>query len=1544
MRFANPWGLALLSLAIPVIVLHILRPRRQALVVSSTFLFRTIERPVSSAVPWQKLRWSWLLLAQLLAVLLGSLAVANPVKLTPARLAAHTVFIIDASGSMSALDGAPDRIAAAKAEAERLRDEIPPGGVASIVIAADRPRVVLTANDDRQAFTDALKTVTAVSGRADFPGAFSLAESLETSAARIGFVLLSDGGLTQEEQKLQPPGTDYRQIGTRDLNRAITLLTVEQRGSALHVRATLKNTGGPTASPELRIDVDGETAVVQQVELKPGVLVDVEVDVPPGDRVEAFLTGDDLLVADDHAVAVAGRRPDLDVLLAGDTLFVGELLASIPGINLTVSDEASPTGDGYDIVVYNQTPLPEAVAAPFLAIAPPGGVPGVELVGVLDQPAVTLLRTEHPLLSGLDLTTVGIAAAQQVTAPLADVLVAAEGGPLLLIGNAPGVNARQFRYAYLTFALADSNLPVQLTFPLLGDRLLTELAGTAIPSTALIVGAELPVPTGVTTKLTAPNGTQRTIEAGSPPVRADVPGFWAIDIADQPTTLIGVNPPASESALAPADELIKPPTPTGSGGAVPRGQRSAVLWVIVGLLAIVLIEFLLARRSVGVSRKQWRLAVLVRGFVAAALLVALLAPVLRRSSDRTATVFVLDASDSLGPGGQADAAAWVTEAMGARAGDDLAAVVAFGAEARLDRLLEPTSDFDRPEVVVDSTASNLEAAIRLGGAVLPADARRRVIIVSDGRPTLGDAASEAAALGERGTRVDVHTVDVRTGADAAVSSIDAPSLTRIGESVAITATVEATEPGPAEVVLRRNGEEVAREQVDLVVGENRVAFTDVPAAEAGAVVRYQVVVDQGGDSRPENDTGFVAVPVDGPARVLIVEGSSGEGTGLGRALEAGGIATETISIGDLPDVQTLVTYSGVVMVNVDAFQLTGVQIETLNTVVRDLGRGLVTIGGDRSYGVGGYRGSAFEELLPVVSEILDPKRRKTVAQVLSIDVSGSMANCHCDAGENPAGRADGGVNKTDISRAAAARTVEALSASDEIGILAWNQTSKWVVDLQKLPAADVVEDGLRQLKPAGATNLGDSLTEAADALRSSKAGLRHIILFSDGFTSPDVIEAVADQAGKLYTEEGITVSVIATGEGAAPSLEDIAEQGGGRFYPGEDLQQVPQVIAEEAVIASRDFITEGSFLPEITASTPVTDALTTAPPLLGYVATTSKGTATTALRIGPDRDPLLASWQAGLGRVSSWTSDASDGWSQQWATWDGYVNFWSQVVKETFPAGDTAGAVQASLSNGRLSIRVASSEAFPDGAVGSARVAGPDGQRIEVQLERTAQGEMTAEIPAPRDGSYAVGATVEAGGETVLASSTLASESYPAEYRPGQADSALLARLSAASGGRGEIEAAQAFDDVGLVNGSRQWPLRAPLLLLAALLWPIAVLLSRLSLRGATLAGASSAVRSRGRRIRELIPSIGMDPVNTGASAPPPLAETRPADASAGSQPDTKKPQSPQPTMPRPEPVKPSTSSSGAPSSRQAGGAKQTASVNELLAKKRAKQQLGDGD
>ncbi len=1474
MRFANPAGWWFVLGIVPVLLVHVLRPRRLAHVVSSTFLWRSVERPVTSATPWRRLRPSWLLLLQLLAVALIATAIANPVRVEATPLAPHTVFLVDGSGSMRALDGSPTRLDTAKGRAIELFDDLPSGGVASVIEIGVRPRVLLSSSSDTDLFASAIGSIDAGEGSADFAGAFSLAAGLETGDAPIGFVLVSDGGLTDSDQRLLPPGTRYEQVGTSGTNRGIVALDVEPSDDGLRVAVTIANEGGPASTQTLRIDVDGRTRERVELDLAAGSTTVHQTDLATGDRVEAFLEGEDLLAADNRRTAVTQRRQPIAVEIDGALdPFVGALLASLDGVRIL--DDTADSSDTPDLVVYSATPVPESPTTPFLALRPPGGVPGVDVIGEVEGPALTLVRSDDPLLTGIDLSDLAISTAQQVKSDTAEVLLGAASAPLLLRGRVDDV-----RFAYLAFEPTDSNLPVQVAFPLLGDRLLAELAGATLPPAALDVGDAIVVPIRTGATVTDPAGVVTDVAPGTTGMTADRPGVWTVAAPDRPAVTIAVNPAAAESDLTPVPALQTERREARPGETRPTDETSLRPWVIALLALVLLAEFVLARRLVGVDPRQWRFTVALRVVTAVALIGAVLNVGFSRGAGEVATVFVVDASDSLGPSGRTEALEFVRSALDEQPDGSRAAVVLFGGDARIEVLLRQQAALGRPTVQIDPSETDLAAALRLGAAILPSDARRRVVLVSDGRTTRGDAESEAAELRDNGIGVDVVTVESPAGADVAVAAIRAPSDVAAGEGIPITVDLDSTLAGPAVVTLRRDGDIVGSQQVELVAGQQTVRFDDV--ADDTGPRRYQVDVESRLDGVGQNNTGFAATRVEGPPRVLVVEGVRGDGAELAGALTAGALDIDTIQIADLPDVTELVSYSSIVLVDVDQRQLTGRQVGALTGAVRDAGRGLVTVGGDQSYGLGGYYTSDLESLLPVVSEILDPKRRQTVAQVLAVDTSGSMGACHCAEGQFASNRLDGGVNKTDISRAAAARTIEALGENDEVGVLAFDVEDRWIIDLQKLPAQDVVNQGLATLNPDGGTNPSTSLMTSAAALRKSNAALKHIILFTDGFTATNIIDDLAEEAAGL-SAEGITVSVVATGEGASRELAAVADAGQGRFYPGRDLQQIPEIIMDEAVLAARDFVSEGSFLPIVTSARPVVANLTESPPLLGYIATTIKPGATDLLEIGPDGDPLLATWQVGLGTATSWTSDASDRWAQRWATWDGYVSFWSNVVRDTFPL--VSEGTTAVVDDGVLRIRVEGDDAaaFGDDATAVARITDPDLAGREVTMDRVGADAFVAEIPVDDAGVYVVGTSVTTADGSVQQGTTLTSQSYGREYRPGVPDAAAMARIAAAGEGRVDIAPTAAFDRADLAAGSSRIDLARWLLALAALTFVVAVVLSRLALRPTV---ALAGVTRRTGRLRSWIASrqrSSSGDASSGASTERPSVRIESPDASSTS-------------------------------------------------------------
>ena len=1416
MTLLNPLGLLFLLAAIPVIALHLLKPRRAEVAVSSAMLWEADTQGATSAQPWQRIPPTLLLFLQLLLVALGALLLANPVITSPTALAEHTVVVLDTSASMGSIDGEPDRLEDAKAEARSLLDELPAGGRVSLVTAGPAPRVRLSTSTDFDAFESALAAVRLSDGPADITGAMTLADGLETPDAQLGIVLISDGAHSATEQAALPTGVTHRLVGSSEINHAITSLNVTQVDEGLEATVVAEVTGGASVTAPIRFDVDDVTRAVEDVTIEPGAPLRLTVLLPQGDQVVARLGGDDLLAIDNTAYAVARTRTDVAVSIEGEPdPFTTALIDVLPGIEIV-----DPAIETPEVTIFVGAPVPDDITRPFLAIAPPGGAPGITEAGEVEQPAVTLVRSTDPLLSGLDLSRLRIASSQRVDAPTGQVLVGAENAPLIVRGATGGVP-----YLYVAFNPSDSTLPVELAFPVLGSRMLEELSGAVAVPPTLRVGDPLTPPAGRAVTITAPNGTVRERPAGSGALITDRPGFWTLTPVDGAPRTIAVQLGPAESAIDPLPIAPTDPRPLRPGEDPPVSAQSWQWIVAVVAVGIGLLEWISSRRRRGVPQWQWRTANGLRIAALALLVLAIVGAAIPLTSNEVATVFVLDRSDSVGRLGETSGLTASQRAADAAPDDARLGVVVSGDGARIEQLLVPTEQVTSlSSSTIDGDRSDLAAGLRLASAVLPDDAKRRVVIVSDGRQTVGDAEAEARLLGESGIPIDYILLDPTDGADAAVVAINAPSSVDEGAQVGLEVVVESTAEQPGRVTLRRNDEIVASQDLLLTVGTNRVSFAVDP--DDSGLVSFTATVDTADDVRAQNDTARTTVDVEGPAQVLIVEGIAGNGTALAEALRSTGLEVDVISARELPDLEELIGYDSTVLVDVNIDQLTDQQVGAISTATRQLGRGLVTVGGPQSYGMGGYRNSELEEVLPVISDVLDPQRQRQVAQVMALDTSESMGECHCADGFEQAAGDAGGVNKTAIARAGAARAIANLNANDEVGVLAVDTNEEWLIDLQQLPPDDVIDAGLAEAFPSGNTDLSNTLPTAADALRQSNAGLKHIILFTDGFTSPQSLQRMEEQAGQLR-EEGITVSIVATGEGAARELEAIASAGGGRFYPGRDLTRIPEILVQESILASRQFINEGEFLPVVTDTSPVVDALTESPPLLGFVATTSKQTSRTLLRIGPEQDPLLVSWQAGLGRSTAWTSDADPRWSQFWVDWDGYANFWSTLVRDTFPL-NTTGAVRTIVDGDSLTVRA---EAEPGQGGVEAVVTAPNGSTTDVRLREVAPGVFEGQATADAAGTYAVAVSGGGAGSDPLGAS-LASVSYAAEYRPGAADEALLARLSEVSGGRGAISASEAFDDEGLTSGRRSIALDQWFYLASVVAWLLAVVFGRLWLSG----------------------------------------------------------------------------------------------------------------
>ena len=1424
MTLLLPAGLLAVALAAPIIVLHMLTPRRPPTPVSSLLHWDGLRHSITAAEPWQKLRWSLLLFLQLLVVLLFAFILARPASVETAQLAEHTVFILDASGSMAAIDGEPDRLGEAVAQAKVLRIEIPDGGIASLVVANDRPTVLLEHSEDADEFERAIDTIRTTGGGANYEAAFALAESLVTADRPTGFVLLSDGRLDDIEQRLAPLGTRFVPIGRTDTNRSITDLSVTAGPGGLQARVTVESTGGPDATQTLRLDVDGVTVLSEQITIRRGEVFEETYELPSGTRVAAFLDGEDLLAYDNQRYVGAPVLGSLKARVYGEsTFFVDELLAAIPDVDTDVA-----IVEDVDFEIFVGVPVPEDQDGPYIAIDVPGGVPGIVPVGRVSTPVPTLLG-DHSVFDDIDVSRLAIAEAQLLVVSDGEVLLGAPGAPLIVAGEHDNVP-----FFYFAFTLEQSNLPIDVSFPIIGARMVGGLAAVDGVAAAITVGETVPLGTTGGT-VTDPRGDSILVSvADSGPV-ADQAGFWIIQRTGEEPFEVAVNPNTAESVLTPVDflpEIRSAVENEEQALGTATIARTLLPWFVAVLLVLLALELWVSYRSKGVARRQWRWGIATRIAIVALLLLALVNPLFAATSDEVTTVFVVDVSASVGATSQ-DARAWVESAI-TDADSAQWAIVEFGRDARVGTPVG--TDAYRRARGVDKEATNIARGLRLGGSVLSGETRQRLVLISDGRVNTGDLQAELDRLKTLDIVVDVHTIAGDTRADAAVAGIDVPNSVNEGETFDANVEVLATISATAEVELTDENGILGRRTVQLERGINIVTFS-VAATEPG-LRRLTASVSMAGDVTAENDSTRNAVEVKGPASVLVVEGSTEGARVLSDALESTGLVIERVDIEELPGIQELSVYQAIIIVDIAARDVGDERTAVLRTYVRDLGRGLVVVGGTHSFGQGSYANTTFEALLPVDSEPPDAEREAEVAEVLLIDTSESMGACHC----SPDGETteEGGVNKTDISKAAALRAIEALGSRDEVGLLAFSGTTRWAIPLQEFPSRETIDQGIGSLRPFGETRIVPALEVAAQALRESDKPLKHIILFTDGFTSE--LEQGAEFAGtgqsrnllaavRALAEEGITVSVVGTGEGATPGLERVAEVGLGRFYPGRDLNEIPEIFVKEARLAARSFINEGAFFPTVTSTSEAVRDLASSPAILGYIGTAAKPTADVQLRVGELADPLLATWRVGLGKTTVWTSDGGERWAADWAVWDGFAHFWSSVARETFALSGSEGQqVSARIADELMTIKLEGAEAWPAGTEVNARISYPDGTSDEIRLERVSDFEYQAVVAARQGGTYAVGVEVDSGDELPLVLSAVATRSFSAEFLPGDPEPDLMASISTSTGGRGEITAAQAFDPEGLLEGVTERTFRWVFLLIAALLWPLDVALRRLRL------------------------------------------------------------------------------------------------------------------
>jgi uncharacterized membrane protein/Mg-chelatase subunit ChlD len=855
----------------------------------------------------------------------------------------------------------------------------------------------------------------------------------------------------------------------------------------------------------------------------------------------------------------------------------------------------------------------------------------------------------------------------------------------------------------------------------------------------------------------------------------------------------------------------------------------ASLWLLLLVPLTVLLAWLGPRRP---TRARFWAGLVLRVFLLSLVILALAGIQLRLNADTLTAVFVLDVSDSMDADAKKAGEDFIRQAIQAIPQSDRAAVVVFGEDALVERLATEEGMLPGITSVPVTTRTDIASALQLALALFPDEGAKRLVLLSDGRENMGQAIDQAELAAAHQIQLTYVSLPVEEGEiEVLVEALIAPADVRQGQGFDLTVVVHSSQPTGATLRVLGDGTLILSQDVQLTEGNNR--FTVPIEADETGFRRFRAQIIPDDDTRLQNNEASAFTVVHGPPHVLIVEGRPGEGENLAEALRAAEAEVTLLPPESMPTtLPELATYEAVVLANVPVLALPVGVMDTLPVYVHDLGKGLVMSGGDQSFGAGGYLRTPIETVLPVYMDVRTKEEMANLALVMAIDSSGSMGRCHCDDPDlnQSYTRQEVGQPKVDIAKEAIMRAASALSEEDYMGVVTFDEQAHWQLEISPLLDYVTLEHSIGGIQAFGPTNIRSGVEAAAAAIQAVDARRKHIILMTDGWVHEgELIKLV----GELESQ-GITLSVVAAGGGSAEYLSELAVAGGGAFYPAVDILRVPDFFLKETVQAVGRYIIEEPFFPLPAVPSPVLHGIdaTNLPVLLGYNGTTPKTTARMDL-LTPHGDPLLATWQYGLGRAAAWTSDLKGQWGTRWVGWDDFPRFSSQLVGWLLPSPQIEGlTAQAELENGNAVIRLEALDEFGrprNFLTAEATIIDPDLNPLSSTLSQIGPGRYETQVEASQPGSYLVRLGVSEGDQSLGQSTLGLVVPYSPEYRTGGIQHSLLEELAAVTGG-GPVGSVLEVFEKNIPSADFAQEIWRPLLLAVALLFPLDVAIRRVML------------------------------------------------------------------------------------------------------------------
>ncbi|MGH8012654.1 MAG: VWA domain-containing protein [Candidatus Binataceae bacterium] len=796
---------------------------------------------------------------------------------------------------------------------------------------------------------------------------------------------------------------------------------------------------------------------------------------------------------------------------------------------------------------------------------------------------------------------------------------------------------------------------------------------------------------------------------------------------------------------------------------------------LLGVVALVLIYSLW-----GAASPRRIAAPILRAIVLALFVVALAQPQIVTRSQGTARPAVIDASASITRAMRTFTVQLLQDRLKLRPGDP---ALMFGAHPVDSTIAQAGAQLDGPHgcEACAPKGTNLQAALeRL--AVDPAARNGPIVLVTDGWQNRGDATAALPALRAAGIQLEIFTpLGAQSVPNVAMTGLNMPPALEKAAPFALGVSLSNlnSQPVPGTISIYRNNVLIDQRAVTVAPGDARYDFP-VRTENAG-LVSYRAVFKPDNpalDRYADDDALQGWVGMGAQRKVLILTDNSRDASYLDTVVRRSGFQPVSTVLASAEYNGSIKGYDAIILNNVPRARLSPAVQNALVEYV-DKGGALAMVGGDRSFGLGGYENSPIARIMPVVME--PPRHReRTRALVLIIDKSGSM----------------GRDNKLVYAKAAARTVTDTLKGTDLLSVIGFDSQPFVIIPLEPVAKSRPYFDTLvNRLVARGTTYLLPALEQADRTLAQSGAALKHVVILTDGETG-GTASMYYDLVSSMHRQGGVTISAIAIGDKAnTPLLQAIARYGGGAYYQTDSPENLPKLFLEDVnQHGGETTMAQSTFVPHTLAPNPILGNLggRQLPAIKGFVGTALKPGATLSAYVdrGGERQPLIAGWKYGAGKTLAVTTDASGRWSGLWIEDGIFGPIWDRMFGWMTPRAGTTEqnfAVALGYRAGHIVIKLTDYSDNPQATSQpiDAAITAPGGSHYEAILSPDAPGELSGNFEAARPGTYYIGLRApKGGGITFPPLAYTVSAAIDAELPQPSPNYGLLEQLASATGGR----------------------------------------------------------------------------------------------------------------------------------------------------------------